>query len=346
MQLPLLPNFAAVAGVFTIDAANEGEAIVCRIPKSGNITKIHLPAYAAMGVLTIAVDIVTTTAATAMPTASLYGGCTAGAFSTQPQDVGVNPVTLGTPASATEGDLVALRCLCTARTSGAWYSVATSVVLSYSAFPFLVRTTNGGSSWVRESTMPPPFLLEYDDGSICYPSYLPGVRYSSEEITTAATYRECGIQFTVPETKTMSGFWTQLRTVLVNYALALTLYNPDGSVNWTMNHPGIYSIGDNEGFLYHRFETPLTLPAGTYVLAIANNTTNTFYMYMQCILGGLTTLNYFTDNSSPKYVRRATIGSGAWVEHTVYHIPRILPLFVQPFSLGSLGFPGIGGLVR
>jgi hypothetical protein len=190
----------------TLTANTHRFAFICQVPKTGAIHKVHCR----YGTCTTAAStriqakIETVSSTTGDPSGSAYGGMVGGTSSIQPATSTYDVITLGTDATATLGDVIAV-CL-----DYQTFTAADSVVISSltatsetSQFPYVDAF---GASWAK-SSVPAVIALEYSDGSF---DFMPGTgcytALTSQAYNSGSSPNEYALNFTLPFPGRLKGF--------------------------------------------------------------------------------------------------------------------------------------------
>jgi hypothetical protein len=301
-----------------IDASGEYVGFIFRVPKTGNISTIHFRTGAVSNSQTLNISLVTVDGS-GIPTSTAYGGMTAVTQASPAANTSYT-VTLGTAASATEGDIVAVKI----QFDGTIGSVnIQSFGLGIGANSYVVL--NG-----TKQQNCPIGAIEYDDGSfepiIGFTPATGGVASTSFNSGTG-TFDEWALRFSVP-------YKVRLRGLRISMAAAagadFEIINYDGTsavtgMTLTVDGDQIGNTGSRENvFLWNTTEE------------LAANTTR--YLAIRPTTANNVTLNNFTlpeadawdmldGNAGWLLARR--LNQGAWDTSSSVIVPLIVPIFDQ-----------------
>jgi hypothetical protein len=194
-----------------LDNTDDRVAFIFRVPKTGNITKVGFHVITAATPQTIRVSLCTVDATTGDPNTALYGGSAAGTQASPAANT-FYEVTLGTAASATIGDTIAvvLQFDTTAGDVGIRPGLTSVLGRAGVAFPYMdayvTAWTKGAANGVN---CIPMCTIGYDDGTYPYNGMTPGASTVPAAVTfnNTSTPDEVGNRFTVPFLCRVSGFW-------------------------------------------------------------------------------------------------------------------------------------------
>lgn len=253
-------------GDLILDAAGEKAAAIVQVPKTGSIAEIGFR----VGAVTTSADLkvgLYTVDASGNPTTTAYGGMVAGVQAT-PTASTAYTVALGTAATATAGDIVAVVIEFNSAAGNLRINDFRGTSSNSQQFPYTALFT---TSWSK-STATPITWLKYSDGSY---SFMPGVlpAATSAELSFAsnnATQDEVALRFRLPVPSRLAGFGgviaqlANFDAVLYEDTTALLTYSLAASqVASSLRYPRV-----------HKFPTPYVLAANTtYRLALKPTTT-------------------------------------------------------------------------
>lgn len=257
-----LPTFNAL----TIDAAGEKVAGIFRVPKSGTISKVGFRTVTVTTSQTLRVGLQTVSASTGDPTGSAYGSMVAGTQASPASDTAY-AVTLGTPATATVDDVIAI--VIEFDSTAGNLQLATIAGADRVGFPYTDWFT---SSWTKASFNPLAYWVEYDDGSVeVIHSIYPFSAINSVSFASNSTPDERAMKFTLTFPSRLSS--VELVTS-VSAAFDLVLYEGTTALVTKSFDPDQVGTGST-----CRWTVPFlsgTLAAGTaYYLAMKPTTTST-----------------------------------------------------------------------
>lgn len=250
---------------FTIDASGEKIAMVFKVPKTGTIAKIGFATRGVSNSQTLRVGIETVNAS-GDPSGTQYGGSAVGTQAAPAANT-YYTVTLGTGATATRGDTVAVVIQfdgTVGNANVAYFNTNTNPNL---AFPYYDNFT---AAWAHNAITGGLIMhLEYDDASV---EAIPHA-YPVSVDTIAVTFNngsspdERALKFTLPNPTRVSGFWAFLD---LDAAVDLVLYDSDGTtVLETQSLVAAERAGTAGSFITALFDATETLTASAvYYLAV------------------------------------------------------------------------------
>lgn len=204
---------------FLIDAAGEKVAGVFQIPKSGTITHLGFSVGTVTTAETLKVGLETVNAS-GDPTGTQYGGSAVGTQASPASDW-FYEVALGTPATATVGDTVAIVVQFNS-TIGNLNILGIQSPSTRVGYPYIDHYT---ASWAKNSATQPTFSVKYNDGTYEYCGLLPIV-LTSTTYNNGSTPDERALYFSLPFPSAAIGAWVHLD---LDGAVDIVLYDSDGS---------------------------------------------------------------------------------------------------------------------
>lgn len=259
----LPPQFNGTSGYSShiLDASGEKLAGIFHVPKTGTINKLGFRTGAVTNAQTLKISI--QTVVSGAPSGTLYGGSSVGTQSSPAANT-FYEVTLGTGATATEGDTIAVVVEFNSAI-GNLEIMAVSNIGNH-AFPFVDHYT---TSWTPAGRIP-CMSLGYNDGSYESCDTIPASSITTIAFDSASTPDEYAMKFSFPFKYRATGMW-----ILgdFDYDTDVVLYDADGTtvldtVTIRQAERGIMATA----FTIKRF-TPIVLNAGsTYRLSIKPNT--------------------------------------------------------------------------
>ncbi len=338
IHMPPLDQIEWVNYAHLLDAADEKLAYVFQIPKSGSITHVGFMTGAAIQAPAngLSVGLQTVSTANGDPTGSAYGGSVAGVQ--VPAATTWYEVALGTAATATAGDVVAVVI------GFASFSASDSIEIwsnsggpGAASIPYPDHYT---SSWAKQANRACRFAIKYSDGSY---GNIPG-NYPYSEITyyavsTSRNPDEIALRFTLPIPVRVSGWWAGLYTLGAGKDFSAVLYNAAGDALATCAVDGDQVIGTGVLRAKALFPTPVELAADTvYRLAIKPTTSGAIRIYYgdvsaAAVMGAMPmgTLAYGSHRQ----------GGGAWTDVTTRR-PQIGLIIDQVDPGGAVMLPEYG----
>lgn len=328
-----VPGIMQTTAIYTsllIDASGEKAEFVFRVPRTGDIRTIRFRLGTTTTGQTLRAGIYTVDAA-GLPTTTAYGGMAVGTVSVVNADDNVEKViTLATDASATEGDLVAVKIEFNS-TAGNLNIMAGSGTGMSDTY-----TVHNGA---KNATIP-LVAIGYSDGT--YP-YIHGLATFTAGLSAptynsgTATADEYALLFSVP-------FKSRLRGMLVGMSIAagadFEFINYDG----TTAVPGMTGTRDGDAFAStgHRllallWSTPEELAPNTQRRLSLRPTTANGLALGRGTVGTLAAIEQACGYSGWQTSRR--LDQGAWDDSLTTELPYILPIFDQLSDDAGGGHP-------
>jgi len=301
-----------------IDASGEKAAFIVQIPKSGNITKVGFRTGTVTSAQTLRVSLQTVDTTTGDPSGSLYGSSTAGT-QTSPASNTNYLVTLGTQATATASDFVAV--VIEFDSTAGNLNIAHSTNIPQN-FPYVDLYT---TSWAKTASIP-VLSFEYDDGSygtirgVFPPGSMANTTYNS-----GSTPDEYALYFTIKGPCKVSGAVIYGGQSAAGSDFDLVLYDTDGTTSLaTLSVDGDVrgSTSATNPFTV-LFSTPATLTAnGVYYLSLKPTTTNNCRLmrYTFASAASLETMPGGTD-----FYEATRTNAGSWTTTNTIR-PMIMPI--------------------
>lgn len=314
-----VPSFASLL----IDASGERAAAILKVPKTGIITKVGFLTRTVTTSQTLRVSLETVT--NGDPSGTLYGGSAAGT-QTAPASNTFYTVTLGTAATATKGDLIAV-VIDFDSTVG---SVNIGAIGLGCIFPYCDLFT---TSWTR-SNLSPVISLEYNDGSYEYMGTMPMSALNLTWLDSGSTPDEWALQFSLPFPTRAIGCWIHVDG---DNPFDVVLYEGTTELTSVSLDANIRGLNADAVYIFIPFATAQSLSANTtYYLAIKPTTTSTVRIasfdvaasaVMGCFLGGT------------NFVLATRADSGAW--STTDTSRPFMGIVVDQFDDGAGGGGGL-----
>lgn len=318
-----------------IDASGEKYAAVFRVPKTGNITKVMFRVIAATTPQTLRASLQTVDMATGEPTGTLYGGSASGT-QTSPAANTSYLVTLGTQASATAGDYVALVVEFDSTVGN--MSIGCVAGAAY-GLPYGALYTG---TWAKTADTPIA-AIEYDDGS--YPTIF-GIPYSgsstvavsfSSSTTSGSGGDERGLRFSVPFPCSLFGMIVSMN-IAAGADFDFVVYDEGSNVIASQSFDGNVCItGTALQKVHCQFSSPVNLlPNATYRATIKPTTTTSLSMYEFNFLSTAAMESFYRGNRGYRTVRT---DGGAWTDTTTagYQMALIYSAFDNGSSTDFVG---------
>lgn len=206
---------------YTIDASGEKAAVIFRVPKSGNIDRTVFTVRNLTTSQTIRGGLETVSATDGFPTGTQYGGSAVGT-QTSPAANTQYEITLGTPAAATAGDVVAAVFQFDSTVGNLQISGVDGLAGStFMQTPYSAQYT---TSWAKGGGMLLMVGIRYDDGTYEHIGTWPmGIRIDTF-FTNASTPDEIGNYFTVPTYLRASAIYTGIGNLVAGGTQDYVLY--------------------------------------------------------------------------------------------------------------------------
>lgn len=204
-----------------IDASGEKAAGIFGVPKTGNIDRLLFLVRTVTTPQTLQIGLQTVDGTTGDPSGSPYGGMVAG-IQAAPASNTQYEVTLGTPAAAVRGDLVAA----VIEYPGSVGSLNVGAVQANQptnslGFPYGDLFT---SAWAKNANVFPAIGVRYDDGSYYDANTCPWSAITSYTHNSGTgTFDEYALNFTLPWGARLVGAWQYLGTT-AGSNFEMTLY--------------------------------------------------------------------------------------------------------------------------
>lgn len=225
----IIPNPHIFSGTafssLLIDASGEKVAFIIQIPKTGTISKVGFRTATVTTSQTLRVGLYTVDAS-GDATTTAYGGMTAGT-QTSPASNTNYLVTLGTEASATAGDFVAVVVEFDSTVGNLNIAYATTETNN---FPYVELYTG---SWAKSASTP-VVSLEYNDGSYdIIPGCIPPGSGSNTTFNSGSTPDEYALYFKLKGPAKISGVLLYGGANVAAADFSVNLYDTDGTTSLT-----------------------------------------------------------------------------------------------------------------
>lgn len=216
-SLPPQFNVASGYSSYILNASGEKLGGIFHVPKTGTINKVGFRTGAVTNAETLRVSI--QTVVSGAPSGTLYGGSAAGTQS-NPAANTFYEVTLGTGATATEGDTIAV--VVEFDSDFGDLEIVAVNVIGNQAFPFVDHYT---SSWSPAGRIP-CMSLGYNDGSYESCDTIPASSITAINFDSDSTPDEYAMKFNFPFKCRATGMW-----ILgdFDYNTDVVLYDTDGT---------------------------------------------------------------------------------------------------------------------
>lgn len=308
------PSFTSML----VDAAGEKVDMVFRVPKTGSIRTIRFRLATTTTGQTLKGSIYTV-AATGVPTTTAYGSMVAGTVTVANSDDNVEKtITLGTDATATEGDLVSATI--------EWNGTAGS--LNIVSMGLGTSTSYVYHNGARQAASP-VLAIGYSDGT--YEPIIGAIPFTGGVATTSfnvntATFDEYALRFDVP-------FKCRLRGIRVGGSFSaggdieVINYNGTSAVTgMTLTVDGDY-YGTNSREHIFLWASTEELAANTQRYLAIRPTTTTNFGLSRGTLGAAAVWD--TVDNGAGWISAKRLNQGSWNETETTIVPYIMPIFDQ-----------------
>lgn len=326
------PHDTIAYDTMTIDASGELAAFVFRVPKSGNIDRISFTTHAVTTSETLSVGIYNLDGSGNPDTASAYGSMVAGT-KTSPAAHAMYEVTLGTAATATVGNYVAVVIGFSSTVGNLVIRRGTTGTFKAGAY----SASYASSTWTKSSRQP-MLSVRYDDGTYWNVGNCPALLYEQVDFNSNSTPDERALYVTMPFDVTAVGIYAYMDA---DNAMDAVLYDTDGTTALqTVAVTPVARESATEGWTIFPFTGTVLSSGGTYRAAIKPTSTSTITYFGQTALSAahLATMAW---GANACLSTRAN--AGAWTEATT-KMPMI-GLMVTAVDIGAGGatFPNVMG---
>lgn len=252
--LGLTPYAWSLGANGTIDATGERIGYIFEVPATGNIDRVTFRTNAVTTSETLRAGLYTIDAS-GDPTATQYAGSGFGTQAT-PAATTTYEVTLGTPAAATMGNVIALVVEFDSAIGNLSFPAVTALVAS--GFPYIDLFTG---TWAHTTSQFPVCGIRYDSGIYYDIGCIPGNIAATSTFNSGSTPDEIGNIWTPAFDCRISGFWG-----LADFdnALDVVLYDTDGTTALQTRSVVAANRGSTGQAQTRRyFATPQVLAAGS-----------------------------------------------------------------------------------
>jgi len=306
----------AFSAVFLLDAASEKAAVICRIPKTGNISKVRWRTNTVTTGATMDIR-VETVDASGDPSGTLIHANASGTQVVVDTDDNTSfASSLAAAVAVTRGDLVAIIVAQPSASSGSLTVSAYAAHAGWiSRYPYGNLFT---TSWAKQTVLP-CFGLEYDDGSYAFMPPLAPISATNNAVYNSGTVAadERGLKFKLPFPTRVTGCWAyMLSAATADYQILL--YDSDGSTvmtNGTISHDGDHRQGTTgQGIQYFIFPGTIQLTKDTFYRLILKPTTTANVTLSDFEVGAAAVLDAFAGGQNFHYTDR--VDAGSWTDTT------------------------------
>lgn len=320
-------HWRAAFNSFLIDATGEQFAYIIQIPKTGTITKVGFRTGTVTTPQTLRVGIQTLSAGD--PSGSAYGSMVAGTQAA-PASNTYYEVTLGTPATATRGDYVAVVIEFDSAIGN--LNLAATTAWFNQNFPYVDLKAGAGPTWAKGGQHPVGHL-GYSDGT--YPIILgccPVSAFTTSTYNSGSTPDERSLKFRTTVPTSVKGVLLRLGTS-ASGDFDVVLYDSDGTTALATKSvlaANALSTGND----LHRvlFNSSVRLRANTYYRLAVKPTSANNVNLIQIDVTTAALLDNF--NGGQDFHLSTRTNAGAWTDTTTSK-PGI-ELFVDQFHDGQV----------
>lgn len=255
-----------------LDVIGEKLACVFKVPKTGSIVAVGCRTGTVSG-SGLSVSAGLETLSSGDPSGTAYGGSVAGSFT--PTTNAFFEITLGTAASATIGDDIAVVFNLTAGTTPSVNIPATNDASSGSTTVFPYIDTYNGTVWTKSSTTILISWIKYSDGTYEYTGMSPFIQ-STSAFNNGSTPDEYALYMNLTAPCRTVGFW-----LYANFPAAtdIVLYD-SGSTALRTNTLNVSNLSGATGYhVYPWSGGKQTLAAGVHRLSVKPTTTTNITIY-------------------------------------------------------------------
>lgn len=330
IDFTVIPGFTAML----IDAAGEKAAFIFEVPKSGTISAVGFRVHSLTTAQLLRAGLETVDPLTGDPTGTQYGGSVAGTVT--PVDSTYHTVTLGTAATATAGDIVALVIQFDA-TAGSLNITQLNIENALSGFPYCDHYT---AAWAKQTQTIPVASVEYSDGSYAYcGGMMPLSNYAITLFNSGSAADERALRINAPVPLRVIGMQAM---VDLDEAADFVLYDSTGTALATVSLDKDFRAQAARGLIRRRFANAVTLSANTTYYAAVKPTTVTDVGLAEWTLPSAAARAQMHGGTNLSLATR--VDGGAWTE-TQTVIP-LIGLIVDGLDNGVGGAIGGGDVEK
>lgn len=315
-----------------IDAAGEEHAVIFRVPKTGNLSHLLFRVGSVTSAQTLRVGLETVDATTGFPTGTAYGSMVVGTQAS-PSANTLYEVALGTAASATDGDVVAMVVEFDSTVGNLQLSMFSGIRDMNQGLPYAALYTG---TWAKQSdlNMTPIIGVKYDDGSYHFVGGMVGQTASSATFNNTSTPDERGNVFTLDAPVRVCGLWGAISPTA---NCDLVLYNSSDTVLATVSIDADQVAGTTMR-LVHGFFDPVSLAIGTYRVVVKPTTASDVNIsYISVNSNG----QFGCNAAGEKVVLTTRTDAGAWTNTSTEQVSH-LGMIIDQIDDGT-GSGGSGG---
>ena len=321
-----MTNVANNEASFIMDAAGEEVGFIFQAPATGTITKISYKTGTVTTSQSLQIGIYTVDGS-GDPTTTAYGGMADAVQATSASDTAYQ-VTLATPATAVQGDVVAVRIYWTS-TAGSLRIIGSAGNISdftsgstAHSFPYTNLKAGAGPAW-SHSARSPKFAVVYSDNSFYYTggNYTNATVPTAQAIDSTTTPDEVGLKFTPAFKARLKGAYVRIVPPPAS-TFDLVLYDSADGVLETLTVDGDQSGNTSSSTHYFIFDTSVTLTAGSIYRLVVKPTATALSVYYHTINND----EFPANGLELDFIHTQRTDAGAWTD-TSTQFPMISIVF-------------------
>ncbi len=336
-NIPLGPgkdgHFTAGVTFYSLDDNNDAVAFAFAVPAAGIITDIGFLVGAKGGTPPeYKASIVTISGVDGLPTTENYGGSSPYLWTPTNTGQEFKWFTLATPATASIGDLVAIK----VDPNGTIPSVTNFTRIAYNNlfiddFKILPRVHRFVTAWVTAGGYS-FWGIRYNDGSV-YGIPASGIIY--QEINLDTTPDEVGAKFTLPITVNCTGPTVGLPAIDLNAGVTITLYDNSDTVLRSIVFADFDKLQDNYGSISGaelKWSSPIQLTKDVVYRITVKGTTATNGVFVSgAVLDSSSSRTNNIDNSYNLWEWTERTDGGAWTDYG--HILPAIGIYIDGIDI-------------
>lgn len=312
-HIPELSALGAAAATSSLNQAGDFFALLCEIPKSGNVTGIKFATGTVTTGCTVSGTIETLNSTTSVPTGSLYhANATGTVVVANTDDNVIKTVTFVSAAPVTIGDQVGI-CIRISSGTPSGLGLRGFDPIQQNSLPARYRVQ---SATATLSGTTASILLTYDTGDTVILGTSIFSNTSNLSLATNTTPDEVGSKFTCPFNLQSDGFMIRFGSDANVKAFDMVLYDSDNNVVATRSIPANAIVGMNTVLAYYgKWSSAVNLKKGRIYRLIAKPTTTTSWATMLIKYTGFAARPTTLTDISYAYTQR-TDASSVWSDDT------------------------------
>jgi len=335
----LLPHFYGACrrdihgGGVTIDASGEKAGFVFAVPKTGTIDRVGFTTRAVTTAQTLRAGLETTDTTNYLPTGTQYGGSAVGTQASPAANT-FYEVTLGTGASATKGDIIAIVVQFDATVGNLVIgSIDNESGGANTSFPYVAAYT---TSWAKVNTAVGMHSVRYSDGTYEHVGQcVPTSPRDDTFFNNGSAADEIGNRFTLAAPCRVAGIFSGVNHI--SAAVDYVLYEGTTALGTISVPAGLQAA--STGYEHFYFSSPLTLSAGTVYRLVVKPTTTSNANVREAIMLNAAMLDMLPGGSDWYKTSRADAGS--WTDTDTRRI-WALGLLIDQIDDGASAGGGVG----